>query len=72
VRLNKLRVSHHVGELARSTLSGWMLPHSSSSSRVLRKATATGAAVEFDLDEGETAVEGMIFVGLRTGGPEEN
>ena len=38
----------------------------------MRKARATGAVVEFDVDERETSIEGMILVGLRTGGPEEN
>ena len=50
----------------RSTLSDWILPHSSSSSRILRKARATGAVVEFGLDERGTAIEKMILVGLRT------
>ena len=72
MRLNESRVFHHIGELMRSTLSDWILPHSSSSSRILRKAKATGAVVGFDVDERETAIEGRILVGLRTGGPEEN
>lgn len=72
MRLDESRVFHHVGGLARSTLSDWILPQSSSSSRIFKKAKATGAAVEFGLDERETAIEGMILVGLRTGGPEKN
>jgi len=73
VRLNESRVFYHVGELARSTLSDWTLPrNSSSSSRILRKAKTTATAVEFGLDERETAIERIILVGLRTGRPEEN
>ena len=72
MRLNESRVFHHVGELVRSTLSDWILPHSSSSSRILRKARATGAVVEFGLDEGDGNREDDPCWLEDRGGPGEN
>lgn len=65
-RLKESSVFHHVEELVRSTLSDWISRHSSLSSRILGEAKATGAIVEFGLDEREAAIEGMILIDLRT------